>query len=94
MIVVSDTTPLNYLILTEAIHVLPAIFGRVYAPPAVIEELFASEEPGSGSDMGEQPRRMAHRSRTDPCRHLEAWSGRDSGDLTGPRIEIGPGPYR
>jgi uncharacterized protein len=39
MIVGSDTTPLNYLILTETVHVLPAIFGRVYAPSAVIEEL-------------------------------------------------------
>ena len=29
MIVVSDTTPLDYLILTETVHVLPAIFGRV-----------------------------------------------------------------
>jgi predicted nucleic acid-binding protein len=29
MIVVSDTSPLNYLILTESVHVLTAIFGRV-----------------------------------------------------------------
>jgi len=39
MIVVSDTTPLNYLILTESIHVLPTIFGRVYAPSVVLKEL-------------------------------------------------------
>jgi predicted nucleic acid-binding protein len=39
MIVVSDTTPLNYLILVDAIEVLPAIFGSVYAPPQVIAEL-------------------------------------------------------
>jgi predicted nucleic acid-binding protein len=39
MIVVSDTSPLNYLILTESVHVLPAIFGRVYAPSAVVKEL-------------------------------------------------------
>ena len=32
MIVVSDTTPLNYLILIESVHVLLALFGRVYAP--------------------------------------------------------------
>jgi hypothetical protein len=32
MIVVSDTTPLNYLILIEAAQVLPALFGRVYPP--------------------------------------------------------------
>jgi len=34
MIVVSDTTPFNYLILTETVHVLPAIFGRVYGRSA------------------------------------------------------------
>jgi len=39
MIVVSDTTPLNYLILIEAIDLLPALFDIVYAPPAVIREL-------------------------------------------------------
>jgi predicted nucleic acid-binding protein len=45
MIVVSDTTPLSYLILTGSVHVLPAIFGRVYAPSAVIKELSHSKSP-------------------------------------------------
>ena len=45
MIVVSDTTPLNYLILTDSAHVLPAIFGRVYAPSAVIKELTHARSP-------------------------------------------------
>jgi predicted nucleic acid-binding protein len=45
MIVVSDTTPLNYLILVDSIHVLPAIFGRVYAPTAVLAELLHSRSP-------------------------------------------------
>jgi predicted nucleic acid-binding protein len=39
MSVVSNTTPLNYLILIEAVEVLAALFGRVYAPTAVMEEL-------------------------------------------------------
>ena len=39
MIVVADTTPLNYLILMEEIDVLPALFGRVLIPVAVREEL-------------------------------------------------------
>ena len=39
MIVVSDTSPLNYLVLIERTHVLPVLFGRVVAPPAVITEL-------------------------------------------------------
>lgn len=45
MIVVSDTTPLNYLILTESVHVLPAIFGRVYVPSAVMSELSHARSP-------------------------------------------------
>jgi predicted nucleic acid-binding protein len=39
MIVVSDTTPLNYLILIDVADVLPTLFGRVYAPSAVLTEL-------------------------------------------------------
>jgi hypothetical protein len=45
VIVVSDTTPLNYLILTDAAHVLPKIFGQVYAPTAVLVELSHPKSP-------------------------------------------------
>ena len=45
MIVVSDTTPLNYLILIDSVHVLTALFGRVYAPSAVIRELAHPRSP-------------------------------------------------
>jgi predicted nucleic acid-binding protein len=38
-VVVSDTTPLNYLILIGKVEVLPRLFGRVLVPPAVIKEL-------------------------------------------------------
>jgi hypothetical protein len=47
MIVVSDTTPLNYLILLDLTHVLPALFGWVYAPSAVIRELAHPHSPDS-----------------------------------------------
>ncbi len=39
MIVVSDTSPLNYLILIGHVDLLPALFDRVIAPPGVIVEL-------------------------------------------------------
>jgi predicted nucleic acid-binding protein len=45
MIVVSDTTPLNYLILIGVIPILPTLFGRVFAPPAVIQELSHPRSP-------------------------------------------------
>lgn len=39
MIVVSDTSPLNYLVLIGEVRVLPALFGRVVVPAAVMLEL-------------------------------------------------------
>ena len=39
MIVVSNTSPLNYLILVEAVHLLPALFGSIIIPLAVHDEL-------------------------------------------------------
>ena len=45
MLVVSDTSPLNYLILINAIDVLPKLFGEVYVPPMVMEELLRLQAP-------------------------------------------------
>jgi predicted nucleic acid-binding protein len=39
VIVVSDTTPLNYLVLINAVDVLPKLFKDVYTTHAVLEEL-------------------------------------------------------
>lgn len=39
MIVVSDTSPLNYLIQVDAVHVLPELFREVYVPERVTSEL-------------------------------------------------------
>ena len=44
MIVVSDASPLNYLVLIGHVDVLPILFDRIVAPPAVISELL---HPGS-----------------------------------------------
>ncbi len=45
MIVVSDTTPLNYLVLIGAVDVLPKLFKEAYAPPEVIRELNDADAP-------------------------------------------------
>jgi len=45
MIVVADTTPLHYLALIEQTHLLPALYGRVLIPPAVMAELNDPETP-------------------------------------------------
>lgn len=39
MIVVSNTSPLNYLVLIDAQDILPALYGRVLIPSEVYEEL-------------------------------------------------------
>jgi predicted nucleic acid-binding protein len=45
MLVVSDTTPVNVLVRIELIDVLPALFGNVLVPPAVIRELSHAHTP-------------------------------------------------
>lgn len=47
MIVVSDTSPINYLTLIGHIDVLPQIFGVVVIPSAVLGELCAPKAPVS-----------------------------------------------
>jgi len=47
MIVVSDTSPLNYLVIIGQVDILPALFGRVIAPPAVIGEMLHPDAPPS-----------------------------------------------
>lgn len=43
--VVSDTSPLNYLILIEQIDLLPQLYRRVLIPGSVLQELNAPETP-------------------------------------------------
>jgi predicted nucleic acid-binding protein len=45
MIVVADTSPLNYLIQIDCIEVLPALYGEVFIPHEVHHELLASGAP-------------------------------------------------
>jgi len=45
MIVVADTTPLNYLILIDEVNLLHVLFGQVLLPQAAFEELQHSKTP-------------------------------------------------
>ena len=38
-VVVSDTTPLHYLLLIDQVSILEKLYGRVIVPPAVMQEL-------------------------------------------------------
>jgi predicted nucleic acid-binding protein len=54
MIVVSNTTPINYLLLIGEIDVLPALYGRLLIPEAVEREL---GHPGAAGIVGDWIRR-------------------------------------
>jgi predicted nucleic acid-binding protein len=45
MIIVSNTSPLNYLILIGHINLLPELFQQIIIPQAVYNELFDREAP-------------------------------------------------
>jgi predicted nucleic acid-binding protein len=45
MIVVADTSPINYLLLIEQIDLLPRLFERIIIPDRVREEMLASGAP-------------------------------------------------
>ena len=45
MIIVADTSPLNYLVLIGEINLLPGLFGQVIIPKAVLAELHAPGTP-------------------------------------------------
>ena len=45
MDVVADTSPLNYLVLIEAVEILPQLYKRILAPEAVIAELRSRDAP-------------------------------------------------
>jgi predicted nucleic acid-binding protein len=45
MIVISDTSPINYLVLIDEIELLPTLFGTIIFPRAVLSELQRVEAP-------------------------------------------------
>jgi predicted nucleic acid-binding protein len=51
-LVVADTGPLNYLVLIEAVELLPKLFERVFAPEAVRLELLDQDAPAGPTDLG------------------------------------------
>ena len=55
MIVVSDTSPLNYLVLVDADRFLPGLFGQVAAPPAVLAELQHARTPAKVKEWAAAP---------------------------------------
>jgi predicted nucleic acid-binding protein len=57
-VVVSDTSPINYLVLIDAIFVLPELFTSVVIPKAVSEELQHDQTPEPCERMDAQSPRL------------------------------------
>ena len=45
MIVIADTSPINYLVIIQQADLLPHLFGQVFIPPAVWDELNDPDTP-------------------------------------------------
>lgn len=45
MTVVSDTSPINYLVLIDLPHILPALFRLIHIPQTVLDELNSERAP-------------------------------------------------
>jgi predicted nucleic acid-binding protein len=55
VIVVSDTSPLNYLVLINAVDLLPTLFGEVFVPAAVMTELQHPKAPARVQEWRKSP---------------------------------------
>ena len=51
-LVVADTGPLNYLLLIEAIDILPKLFETILVPAAVHDELAHADAPAVANIIG------------------------------------------
>ena len=55
MIVVSDTSPLQYLVQIDCVNALPKLYGEVITAPQVISEMVAPGAPPSVSRFAKRP---------------------------------------
>ena|SRR5271166_6335162 len=54
-VVVADATPFHYLVLIDAVHVLPSLFSKIHAPIEVCEELSREAAPSVVREWMRQP---------------------------------------
>ena len=76
LVTVADTGPICYLVLIGEVELLPTLFGRIYIPNVVADELDAIRAPGQVRDwIAERPSWLS----VDPT----VWSNRN------PRLDAG-----
>ena len=64
MPIVADATVFRYLVIVDATAILPALFGTVLVPPAVVRELQHARPPECVLGGGRCPRGCISRPRT------------------------------
>lgn len=74
MIVVADSTPINYLILIEEIEVLPKLYGRVIIPRAVKRRVDALSCASEGAGVDKTAARLVGSSFPHCCRRCQTSS--------------------
>jgi predicted nucleic acid-binding protein len=85
-IVVSDTTPLNYLILIGEVGVLPLLFEKVFVPPAVVQELKHPKAPAAVSLWASSP--PAWVEIRVPQNELNQWIGKGENEAISLALEL------
>jgi predicted nucleic acid-binding protein len=73
MVVIADSSPLNYLVLIDVIQILPELFGQVFIPAAVSRELQSAATPPKVAAWMSQSPNWLHMEKAAPLddEHLE-----------------------
>jgi|SRR5690242_3267895 len=71
-IVVADATPLNYLILIEAVELLPKLFEKIYLPQEVADELGTADAPEPVSSWMARPPSWIKVRKSEPSRGADS----------------------
>jgi predicted nucleic acid-binding protein len=79
-LVVADTGPLNYLVLIDAIELLPKLFEKVYTPAAVQAELLDADAPGIVPAWAAQPPPWLEVRQVTSAIDDPTWRALDAGD--------------
>src|SRR5437667_6834273 len=79
-LVVADTGPLNYMVLIEAIELLPKLFGKVFTPAAVRAELLDRDAPAVVHAWAAQPPGWLDVRTVSSAIDDPAWRALDSGE--------------
>jgi predicted nucleic acid-binding protein len=78
--VVADTGPLNYLVLIDAIELLPKLFEKVYTPAAVRAELLDPDAPAIVRTWAAQPPQWLDVRPSPAAIDDPAWRALDAGE--------------